>query len=63
MARATKRPTTVGREEVLDVLAALDWLDTGRGWRQGSSAGPEPGRSRVGNTAAIDGRLDALVLE
>jgi len=58
-----KRPTTVGREEVLDLQAALDWLDTnGAGDRVGG-LGMSMGAAALVNAAARDDRLDALVLD
>ena len=58
-----KRPTTLGREEVLDVQAALDWLQAeGVGDKIGA-LGQSLGAAALVNTAAIDNRLDALVLD
>lgn len=58
-----KQPTTVGRVEVLDLQAALDWLDTnGAGDRVGG-LGMSMGAAVLVNTAAQDDRLDALVLD
>ncbi|MGD8794967.1 MAG: alpha/beta fold hydrolase [Anaerolineae bacterium] len=58
-----KRPTTIGRREVLDVQAALDWLEAeGVGERVGG-LGMSLGASALVNTALVDPRLDALVLD
>jgi pimeloyl-ACP methyl ester carboxylesterase len=58
-----KQPTTVGRVEVLDLQAALDWLDTnGSGDRVGG-LGMSMGAAVLVDTAAQDDRLDALVLD
>jgi dipeptidyl aminopeptidase/acylaminoacyl peptidase len=58
-----KRSTTVGREEVLDVQAALDWLEAeGVGGRVGA-LGMSMGAATLVNTATQDDRLDALVLD
>lgn len=58
-----KRPTTIGRKEVLDVQAALDWLEAeGAGGRIGG-LGMSLGAAALANTAAQDPRLDALVLD
>jgi alpha-beta hydrolase superfamily lysophospholipase len=58
-----KRPTTVGREEVLDVQAALDWLDSEGVGDRVAALGQSLGAAALVNTAAIDDRLDALVLD
>jgi alpha-beta hydrolase superfamily lysophospholipase len=58
-----KQPTTVGRKEVLDLQAALDWLDAkGIGGRVGG-LGMSMGAAVLVNTAVQDDRLDALVLD
>ena len=58
-----KRPATVGREEVLDLQAALDWLEAeGVGGRVGGS-GMSMGAATLVNTAAQDDRIEALVLD
>ncbi len=58
-----KRPTTVGREEVMDLQAALDWLEAeGVGDRVGG-LGMSMGAATLVDTAAQDDRLDALVLD
>jgi pimeloyl-ACP methyl ester carboxylesterase len=57
------KPTTIGPEEVLDVQAALDWLDwEGVGERVGG-LGMSLGAAALVNTAAQDDRLDVLVLD
>jgi alpha-beta hydrolase superfamily lysophospholipase len=57
------RPTTIGRDEVLDVQAALDWLDgEGVGERVGG-LGMSMGAATLVDTAFHDSRLDALVLD
>ena len=61
--QSDKRPTTVGREEVLDVQAALDWLDAEGVGDKVVALGQSLGGAALVNTAAIDGRLDALVLD
>ncbi len=57
------RPTTVGREEVLDVQAALDWLEAEGAGEWVAGLGMSLGAAALVNTAAVDGRLDALVLD
>lgn len=57
------QPTTVGREEVMDLQAALDWLEgEGVGDRVGG-LGMSMGAVVLVNTAVQDDRLDALVLD
>jgi uncharacterized protein len=58
-----KRPTTLGREEVLDVEAALDWLDAEGVGDKVAALGQSLGAAALVNTATIDSRLDALVLD
>jgi alpha-beta hydrolase superfamily lysophospholipase len=60
---SAKQPTTIGPAEVLDVQAALDWLDAegAGGWVGG--LGMSLGASALVNTAVKDNRLDALVLD
>ena len=58
-----KRPATLGREEVLDVQAALDWLDAKGAGDKVAALGQSLGAAALVNTAAIDDRLDALVLD
>lgn len=58
-----KRPTTIGREEALDVEAALDWLE-GQGKADRVVAlGMSLGAAALVNAAVQDERLDALVLD
>ena len=61
--QSDKRPTTVGREEVLDVQAALDWLDAEGAGDRVAALGQSLGAAALVNTAAVDDRLDALVLD
>ena len=61
--QSDKRPTTVGREEVLDVQAALGWLEAEGAGDQVAALGQSLGAAALVNTAAIDDRLDALVLD
>jgi dipeptidyl aminopeptidase/acylaminoacyl peptidase len=57
------RPTSIGPDEVLDVQAALDWLQAmGVGDRVGG-LGMSLGAASLVNTAVQDDRLDALVLD
>jgi alpha-beta hydrolase superfamily lysophospholipase len=61
--QSDKAPTTVGRKEVLDVKAALDWLE-GEGVGEGvGGIGMSMGAAALVNTAVQDDRLDALVLD
>jgi pimeloyl-ACP methyl ester carboxylesterase len=56
-------PTTIGPAEVLDVQAALDWLEAeGLGHRIGG-LGMSLGAAALVNTAVGDDRLDVLVLD
>jgi alpha-beta hydrolase superfamily lysophospholipase len=56
-------PITIGPAEVLDVQAALDWLEAeGVGHRVGG-LGMSLGAAALVNTALRDDRLDALVLD
>lgn len=57
------RPTTIGREEVLDIQAALDWLEAEGVGERVAGLGMSLGAAALVNTAAVDGRLDALVLD
>jgi len=61
--QSEKRPTTVGREEVLDVQAALNWLEAEGAGDRVAALGQSLGAAALVNTAAIDDRLDALVLD
>ncbi len=58
-----KRPTTIGREEALDVQAALDWLEAERVGGSVGGLGMSLGAAALVNAAAQDSRLDALVLD
>jgi len=58
-----KRPTTLGREEVLDVEAALDWLEAEGAGDRVAALGQSLGAAALVNTAANDDRLDALILD
>ena len=58
-----KRPTTLGRVEVLDVQAALDWLQAEGVGDRVAGLGQSLGAAALVNTAAVDERLDALVLD
>jgi pimeloyl-ACP methyl ester carboxylesterase len=58
-----KRPTTLGREEVLDVQSALDWLEAEGAGDRVAALGQSLGAAALVNTAAIDDRLDALILD
>ena len=61
--QSDKQPTTIGREEVMDLQAALDWLEEeGVGDRVGG-LGMSMGAVVLVNTAVQDDRLDALVLD
>lgn len=62
---SSKQPTTVGPGEVLDIKAALDWLDAQGGGsnRWVGGLGMSLGASALVNTAVQDDRLDALVLD
>ncbi len=61
--RSDERPTTIGPEEVLDVQAALDYLEAeGVGERVGG-LGMSLGAAALVNTALHDDRLDALILD
>jgi len=58
-----KQPTTIGRAEVLDVQAALDWLQANGVGDQVVGLGISLGAAALVNTAAQDDRLDGLVLD
>jgi len=58
-----KEPTTIGRLEVRDVQAALDWLEAEGVGDQVGGLGMSLGAAALVNTAAQDPRLDALVLD
>jgi len=57
------RPSTVGREERLDVEAALDWLDAEGVGDSVAGLGMSMGAAALVNAAAEDERLDALILD
>ena len=57
------RPTTIGPDEVLDVQAALDWLEAEGVGDRVAGLGMSLGASALVNTALQDERLDALVLD
>jgi alpha-beta hydrolase superfamily lysophospholipase len=58
-----KRPTTVGRDEVFDIKAALDWLDAEGAGEWVAGLGMSLGAASLVNTAIQDDRLDALILD
>jgi alpha-beta hydrolase superfamily lysophospholipase len=57
------RPTSVGPDEVLDVQAALDWLDAHGAGDRVAGLGVSLGAAALVNTALEDQRLDALILD
>jgi alpha-beta hydrolase superfamily lysophospholipase len=57
------RPTTIGPDEVLDVQAALDWLDAEGVGDRVAGLGLSLGAAALVNTTVQDDRLDALVLD
>lgn len=61
--RSDKRPTTIGPEEMLDVQAALDWLEAEGVGDRVAGLGMSLGAAALVNTAVQDDRLDALVLD
>jgi alpha-beta hydrolase superfamily lysophospholipase len=58
-----QRPTTIGPDEVLDVQAALDWLEAEGAGEQVAGLGLSLGAAALVNTAIQDERLDALILD
>ncbi|RPI50918.1 MAG: alpha/beta hydrolase [Chloroflexi bacterium] len=58
-----KEPTTIGRLEVRDIQAALDWLEGEGVGEHVGGLGMSLGAAALVNTAAQDARLDALVLD
>ncbi len=56
-------PTTVGRREVLDVQAALDWLEEEGSGDRIVGLGTSLGAVALVNTSVRDDRLDALILD
>jgi dipeptidyl aminopeptidase/acylaminoacyl peptidase len=61
--QSADEPTTVGRVEVLDIQAALDWLDAEGSGERVAGLGTSLGAVALVNTAVQDDRLDALVLD
>jgi uncharacterized protein len=61
--KSDKAPTTIGRKEVLDIEAALDWLEAEGVAEKVGGIGMSMGAAALVNTAAQDARLDALVLD
>jgi alpha-beta hydrolase superfamily lysophospholipase len=57
------RPSSIGPEEVLDVQAALDWLEAEGAGDRVAGLGMSLGASALVNTAIQDERLDALILD
>ncbi len=57
------RPTTIGPDEVLDIQAALDWLEAEGVGSRVAGLGLSLGASALVNTAVQDPRLDALILD
>jgi dipeptidyl aminopeptidase/acylaminoacyl peptidase len=58
-----KRPTTIGRKELLDLQAALDWLEAEGIVGRVGGLGMSMGAATLVNTATQDDRIDALVLD
>jgi pimeloyl-ACP methyl ester carboxylesterase len=58
-----KSPTTIGRKEVYDVQAALDWLEAHGAGDQVAGLGMSLGAAALVDTAAQDNRLHALILD
>jgi alpha-beta hydrolase superfamily lysophospholipase len=61
--QSDQRPTTVGREEAMDLQAALDWLEAEGVDDRVGGLGMSMGAVVLVNTAVQDDRLDALVLD
>ena len=57
------RPSTIGPDEVLDIQAALDWLEAEGAGDRVAGLGMSLGASALVNTAIQDERLDALILD
>jgi uncharacterized protein len=57
------RPTTIGPEEMMDVQAALDWLEAEGVGDRVAGLGTSLGAAALVNAAAHDERLDALILD
>ncbi|MGD8398462.1 MAG: alpha/beta fold hydrolase, partial [Anaerolineae bacterium] len=58
-----KLPTTIGREEALDIIAVLDWLEVEGVADRVGGLGMSLGAASLINAASQDSRLDALVLD
>lgn len=58
-----KTPTTIGRKEILDIQACLDWLSEHQSGDRVGGLGMSLGAAALVNTAVQDERLDALVLD
>ena len=56
-------PSTIGPDEVLDIQAALDWLEAEGAGDRVAGLGMSLGASALVNTAIQDERLDALILD
>jgi len=61
--QSDQKPTTIGREEVKDLQAALDWLEAEDVGNRVGGLGMSMGAVVLVNTAVQDDRLDALVLD
>jgi len=61
--QSDERPTTIGREEVFDLEAAVDWLEEEGAAERIGGLGMSLGAAALVNTAARDPRIDALVLD
>jgi len=57
------KPTTIGPQEVLDVQAALDWLQAQDVGDRVGGLGMSLGAAALVNAAVQDDRLDALILD
>jgi uncharacterized protein len=57
------RPTSIGPDEMLDVQAALDWLEAEGAADRVAGLGLSLGAAALVNTAVQDERFDALVLD
>ena len=58
-----ERPSSIGPDEVLDIQAALDWLEAEGAGDRVAGLGMSLGASALVNTAIQDERLDALILD
>lgn len=56
-------PSSIGPDEVLDIQAALDWLEAEGAGDRVAGLGMSLGASALVNTAIQDERLDALILD